>query len=274
MSWIAHEGIFDESHVQALSNVPCVSVAQIQQAAGRLPVFPAVAMRAMRLAADPMASTAALEEIVSADPVLAGEILKAANSPRYSVSGAVRTIRQAALLIGLPECCKVIAAASMRPMFSVSPGEGLWKHSIEIASLAEQIARSAHLDQPQEAFFAGLVHDIGRLAFFALPRQLSARYAELLQQEVEAVFAELLLCGFDHAAVGGDIARQWLLPEDLVEAVEKHHEPERAAGPLASVLYLAEHWSNSQEDFPSLTRLSSSLERLSLRPHETFGPLM
>lgn len=270
LSWIAREGFFDESHIQALSNVPSASFSQIQEAACRLPVFPAVALRAMQLVADPMAGTAALEEIVSSDPVLAGEILKAANSPRYSPARPVRSIQQAALFIGMAECCKVIAAASIRPLFAMAPAETLWAHSLEIASVAENVARKARLEQPQEAYFAGLVHDIGRLAFFALPRPLSARYTSLMQRDVEATFAELLLCGFDHALAGGEIARQWLLPEDLVEAVAKHHEPEHARGPLASVLFLAEHWSGSQEDLPSLARLNAALDRLSLGPRDSF----
>lgn len=269
MSWLAADGFFDESHVLALSRVPSASFSQLQQIIHRLPVFPRAALQAMRVAADPFASTSKLEDVVAADAVLAGEILRAANSPVFSPAVPIRSIRQAALVLGMPACCRVIIAAALRPMFRSPAAGSLWSHSLEIARLAESVARLSGKAAPEDAFLAGLVHDSGRLALAGLPAHVVARHNEILSQEVEPVFADVMICGFDHTAIGAEILRHWLMPVDLIDAVEHHHQPEHGSSPLASVLHLAEYWSGSHEDLPSLPRLRYALEELGLKPADT-----
>ncbi len=77
------------------------------------------------------------------------------------------------------------------------------------------------------------------------------------------------MCGLDHTAIGAEILRHWLMPVDLIDSVEHHHQPERGSSPLASVLYLAEYWSGSQEDLPSLARLRFALDQLEMKPEDT-----
>lgn len=158
-----------------------------------------------------------------------------------------------------------LMAAALRPMFRHSLARPLWNHSLDIACLAESLARKTGKADPSEAFLAGLLHDVGRLVLWNLPSVRTARYTALLDVGCEPMLAELLLFGFDHTLAGREAMRAWRLPETFAEAIEFHHHPERCQSGLAQVLYLAEHTSGSDEDTPSMARLQLALKHLGLR---------
>jgi HD-like signal output (HDOD) protein len=78
------------------------------------------------------------------------------------------------------------------------------------------------------------------------------------------VFAEMLLCGFEHGAIGAEVLRCWTFPEHLIEAVLHHHHPELGDSLLAAALYLAERMSGSREDIASPVRLGLAHDRLGI----------
>ncbi len=261
---MARDGFFEGAHVEGLARVPGASVEEVRAVVSELPVFPSAALRAMQLARDPKTSAAQLEQIVGSDPVLAGETLRVANSALYASTTPCRSIRQAVVAIGIPECCRILSAAAFRPLFQSPLMRPLWNHSTEVARIAESLARQSGKVEPEEAFLTGLMHDIGRLALWKLPSRLTARYSALLGHGCEPMFAEVLLCGFDHCPAGREVMRHWGLPDRLAEAVEFHHQPERSDSDLARVLYLAEHLSGAQEDLPSMARFCQSRDGLGL----------
>ncbi len=261
---MAHDGFFEPNLVDGLAVVPSVKLSDVKHAVGRLPVFPAIALRAMKVAQNVNASGFHLEEIIGADAVLAGEVLQVANSPTFSPGMPIKSIRQAVLLMGMQECCRIITAAAFRPMFQSPLVRPLWNHSLEVARLAESLARTTGKVDPDEAFLVGLMHDVGRLALWKLHAKLSVQYAMLLDQGCEPMFAETVLCGFDHTQAGKEVGRHWRLPENLATALEYHHQPERTDSLLAQVIYLAEHCSGSHEDLPSFARLRTALEKTGL----------
>lgn len=262
---LAEDRFFDMRHVRALFGVPAVTRQQIREIVRQLPVFPAVAVRAIELAQTPMASAGQLEELIGSDSVLAGEVLQAANSPSYGQGGKRDTIRQCIVFLGMPECCRILAAAAFRPLFRSPLTRPLWHHSLEVARLCQELAALCEKESPDKAFLAGLLHDVGRLAMWRLPPALSRQFEELLREDCEAMFAEVILCGFDHMASGDDVMCYWRAPEDLREAVANHHQPERTDAPLASIVYLAEFLSSAREDNPSAARLKQACQTTGLR---------
>jgi putative nucleotidyltransferase with HDIG domain len=265
---MARDGFVEGAHVEGLAQVPSASLDEVRAVVSKLPVFPVAALKAMQLAQNPLASAMQLEQIVGSDPVLAGEVLRMANSPLYAPPVPYRSIRQAVVAMGIPECCRILSAAAFRPLFQSPLVRPLWSHSMEVARMAESLARETGKVEREEAFLTGLMHDIGRLALWKLPSRLTAQYTALLDHGCEPMFAETLLCGFDHCSAGGEVMRHWRLPERLAEAVEYHHQPERSDSMLAQVLYLAEHCSGTQEDLPSLARVHHAQERLGLTSEE------
>ncbi len=267
------DGLFDERHVHVLRQRGQAGAELIQQVVNTLPVFPTIALQAMQIASDPMAAGRKLEETVNSDAVLAGEILRAANSPAYGVKSPITTIRQAVLLIGMGEACRVIAASLFRPMFQAPALRPLWNHSLEVARLAEACARLANQGDPEEAFLAGLMHDIGRLAMLKTPPEMQSRIKALTDLGCDPLFAEMMMFGFDHCAAGTQVLRSWQIPQPILEAVAAHHAPERSDSVLASQLYLAECWAQGMEDLPSTRRLQSAMDRAGLRPeHQNLLP--
>jgi HD-like signal output (HDOD) protein len=110
-----------------------------------------------------------------------------------------------------------------------------------------------------EAAVLGLVHDIGRLVIQTLPDQHSAAHTRIAAESGCPVLADFLVCGCDHAELGADLLARWNFPDKFIEAVKHHHQPERTESRLASMLYLGEYVAGSDEDIPSISRLSHAL---------------
>jgi putative nucleotidyltransferase with HDIG domain len=144
-------------------------------------------------------------------------------------------------------------------MFGSPKLDGLWPHSLEVADLSQQLARQAGNVDPGEAYLAGLVHDVGRMALLSAPLYDSARLEGMAGSACPELYAEDLLLRTNHAELGAQITAQWRLPEAMSAAIRQHHRPEQAQSPLAHLLYLAEYLSGAEEDLPSIIRLEIAL---------------
>jgi putative nucleotidyltransferase with HDIG domain len=205
-----------------------------------LPVLPKAALKIMRTS-DENTSPAELQQIASTDPVLCARILQAANSARFGGREPVTRVTDAAARLGVPLARKVLLSACFAPMFASRALNDLWKHSQEIAAAAYEAARHASFD-PDVAYTAGLLHDIGRLVFKTGNAASQAKLLTWKSDGFPGTYAETLTYGKDHAAVGAELLRNWELPKILVDAVEHHHQPEMSDSVLASLLFLAEEW--------------------------------
>jgi len=222
----------------------------------RLPVFPTAAHRVLSLLADEEVSLARVESVVASDQVLAGHIIQCANSAAHASLQRVSTLRHALAWIGTDNACKVVAAASLRPMFASRHLHKLWNHSIEVASTCERLATISRKADPEQAFLAGLVHDVGRLALLRLPLAATERYLRLMDQGCPRVLVERVLFGRTHMSIGADALRKWNFSDEIVDSVANHHAPEQYPSTLSALLYLAEEWSSEAEDLPSAFRLN------------------
>ncbi len=222
----------------------------------RLPVFPKAAHRALSLLADEDVSLARVESVVASDQVLAGHIVQCANSALHAGPKRISTLRHALAWIGAESACKVVAAASLKPMFASRHLHKLWNHSIEIASTCERLATISRKADPEQAFLAGLVHDVGRLALLRLPLAATERYLRLMDQGCPRVLVERVLFGCTHMSIGAGALRKWNFSDEIVDSVASHHTPEQYPSTLSALLYLAEEWSSEAEDLPSAFRLN------------------
>jgi len=240
----------------------------------RLPVFPTVAHRALSLLADEEVSLARVESVVATDQVLAGSIVQSANSAAHGGTQSMNTLRHALARIGVDNACKVVAAASLRPMFASRLLHRLWNHSLETAATAERLAALSRKADPEQAFLAGLVHDVGRLALLRLPLAATERYVGLMDQGCPQVLVERVLFGRTHMSVGADALRKWNFSDEIVESVSSHHAPEHFPSTLSAILYLAEELAGEAEDLPSAFRLALASSVIGVRPEslETLAP--
>ena len=232
----------------------------------RLPVFPAAGQQALRVLLQEDWNCADLESIAASDPMLAAHVIRAANTALYGMSRNISSLPRAILHIGAKAAARILCAASMKPFYASRGLRQIWNHSLDAAQMAVQLAGLAGEKDSRQAFLAGLMHDVGRLALAMFPLEFQQRQERLLEKGCELVPVEQALCGFSHAEAGAAALKAWGFPAHIIEAVEFHHRPERTESRLAALLYLTEHWLDADEDLPSAVRLRASLERCNLKP--------
>jgi len=248
------------SSVEAMMTYLQVSSrADVSRVIDRLPVFPRAAREVVRQIANPDVGPREMEAVASLDAVLAGRLIQTANSAFYSPRMPIGTIFHAVSYIGTETARRVLLAAAIRGNFSSPQAHQLWNHSLDVAQTAELIAMHASVKiDPSQAFLAGLIHDIGRLAFAIMPVAFQQRFQRLTEGGCPPVEVEMCLSGRCHGEVGAETLAQWKFPPEIIEAVRWHHRPERSVFPLASLLYLAEFVTESQEDLPSYVRMNAA----------------
>jgi putative nucleotidyltransferase with HDIG domain len=232
-----------------------------------LPVFPQAVVRILQLLDRPESTAGQIDKIAAADPVVAGNLVRVANSPLFMGYPEVSTIRSAVMRLGYPTTRKVVLASIFRPLFTRPSLRLLLPHALEAAELAHHLAARSRAVDPEEAFLCGLLHDVGKLLLDRLNLFDSATMRGLLDHGCPPVYAEDLLVGCDHGKAGADIAEHWRLPARHVEAIRYHHRPERIDSPLAHLLYLVEWRLGHVEDMPSAHRLGLCRDSTGITQH-------
>jgi putative nucleotidyltransferase with HDIG domain len=196
---------------------------------GDLPSVPALASSIMRLVEDPNTSSADLREVIDRDPAVAARILKVANSSLYGFSRSIETLSHAITLLGFRSVRNLVMAASLRQTFKHFglTEKLIWEHSTLAGALAMRLAGLPSISHDrEEAFTAGLLHDLGKIAFNNSSREAYTKVVgQVYNEGIPFVEAERLEFGFDHAELGACVATKWRLPERLVFAIRYHHDP-------------------------------------------------
>lgn len=215
---------------------------QLDERIGELPPLSPVVGKLLALLGVADIDLDAVERTISQEPVLASRVLRLANSSFFGFTGHIGSLREACLVLGSRALRQVVlAAAVMRQLVvddSLLNTRQLWRHTLATGAIAKHLADLLECD-PEQAFTAGLLHDLGRLAlatYFTVEyRQIRAQH-ELIGGLL--LDAEQSVLGFDHAVVGGKLARKWHFPEVLALAVGGHHHP--AEERLADLIHLAD----------------------------------
>ncbi|MDD5757706.1 MAG: HDOD domain-containing protein [Desulfobulbaceae bacterium] len=203
-----------------------------------IPTLPAIAMEAIRLMEGDQSNFNSIADLLKNDQVLSGRILHYANSAFVGARTEITTISRAISLLGFTTVRSIILSVAVFDCFSgqlASRREELvkfWLHSIGVAATAEILAGKLGFTQPDEAYLAGLVHDIGKLVcFLHLPEGFMKVCQELERQGNYGIESPLALeveeevMGLTHTEVGKLVAEQWLFPAGLVKAMWLHHQP-------------------------------------------------
>jgi putative nucleotidyltransferase with HDIG domain len=199
---------------------------------GGLITLPDVYLRITRLIDDPNSSAADIAKAVNQDPSFTIRLLRVANSALYRFPSAVDTVAKAVSVIGTSQVRNLALSMSVASSFDGMLNElvsmpNFWRHSLYCALISRHLARQAGRCDRDALFTAGLLHDIGELVIFnRLPEQAKESLLLVLdsQDELPIHAAEHQVIGFDHSAVGGELARQWNLPPLLEECIAHHHE--------------------------------------------------
>ena len=201
---------------------------------GDLPSVPAVASAVLQVAGDPASSADDLRQVIDRDPALSARILKVSNSSLYSFSRKIETVQHSIALLGFRTVTNIVMAASLREVFTHFglAEKQLWEHSTLAGTVAARLTEHAAIDvDREEAFTAGLLHDLGKIALNNTSRKKYTNVlAKVYNEGVSFTSAELEEFGFDHAELGACVAAKWKLSSSLENAIRYHHDPEGLAG--------------------------------------------
>ena len=209
-------------------NQSIVDLIKEQLASGTtsLPVFHVVALRLQQVLARPNFNVEEVNRLISSDSGLVSQVLKVANSSYYSGLSKVGTIHEAIIRLGSQEVANIAVLATQQDQYrSDDPKfnaimQNLWTHAFCCAVGSKWLALKSGFELlAQEAFLAGLLHDIGNLFLLKVMEEISK--AKLLQEgATPAILSEVL--SSMHVEQGCQLMKQWHLPEIYCQVVAGH----------------------------------------------------
>jgi diguanylate cyclase (GGDEF)-like protein len=206
---------------------------EILKRSDNLPTLPGIAVKILEVVGRKDSNLNEIADIISYDPPLCAKILKLANSPLYGLTGKITTVTRAVSMLGIN------AVKNMALSFSLiksSDKDGsvffdypkFWKSAMMGAVTAKLLAQKIIPDHAEDAFFLGLLHDIGILALVqCMPEQYHLVLNEMAQTHSNLHEVENQIIGFDHMEVGDYLTRNWGIPETFSIPIRYHHCPEQ-----------------------------------------------
>jgi len=173
-------------------------------------------------------SADSLARIILKDPSLTSRVLRVANSAFYQRLAKTTTINQAVAVLGVTTVkCLALSSSIFQPEkiaeeSGVDP-KAFFAYVLSVAAASEKIAKTIGAKAPEEAFIAGLLHDVGVLFFL---HHFPNEYHRIIDKRVKArtlMQAEVEVFGIDHCEVGSHLAKVWRLPDYIVRSIAEHH---------------------------------------------------
>ena len=204
---------------------------------------PQVALEVMALSQKPNARIEDIASVLEREPLLAGKVLKLANSALYSAAVPCVTLKQALIRMGLMTVRNVVMEAAMQMTVIHAEGlnetlESIRRHSSAVAWVSRFVARNTPLDA-ENAFLLGLVHEVGlSLALVSL-----ADFCRSKRQPAQLDELSWLAAEETHERFGRAVLESWGLPPVITNVIDHHHSL-RSQGrihPQVAVLTIAEH---------------------------------
>jgi HD-like signal output (HDOD) protein len=214
---------------------PSDHIAPFSSAINDLPSLTPVLGRLSAVVANPESSAGDIVKLLKLDPALTGKVLRLANSAYVGIPNTISSLKNAVVLLGqkrvhsLALTTSILSAfKSRRPLpFAI---EHFWRHSIGAALVAEAISkylrRYASIDS-DEAFTAGLLHDIGKLVLGCYQDAPLASAAQVSAKD-KVPFYLSENPETSHTYAGGLLAMHWKFPSNLSDALTYHHNPNRS----------------------------------------------
>jgi putative nucleotidyltransferase with HDIG domain len=194
-----------------------------------LPSMPSLLMEAVQQINGKQNLTALVDKIAQ-DPSMTVRILRIANSPFYGMSREIGSLREAVVLLGLTRIRDMLLSICFSNMLPARHKDFdynlFWHHSLAVAECARQLAGLSG-NNPDFAYTAGLLHDIGDLVIVML---FPNEFSQLIKVSTTyGIAEEQKLLGFDHTTMGAKATEYWNLPQEIQQAIEQHETPPNSA---------------------------------------------
>ena len=238
--------------------------------------LPEVTLRIIELVEDPSSTAQDLHNVISNDPALCTRILKVVNSSFYGLPGQVSSINRAIVMLGLNAVKNIAIAASLAKLFrggDLTPSfsaKNLWEHSNAVAIGSKMLADRLGIGMSDEAYLAGLIHDIGIMVEMQYDRSDLIDAIDRCGVEPGGVPERSLLetedevFGANHTDFGHGLCTKWKFPEAFAASAGFHHEPSSApegSRTVVMIVHAADVLAAGLEDGFTLDMPAPSIER-------------
>jgi putative nucleotidyltransferase with HDIG domain len=203
-----------------------------------LPVLPDVVVTAEKMLQDKDYDTNKVSALIERDPVLAAQVLALANSAAFARQQRADSIRQAIAFLGAANLRKLLLTATSRRLFSSRVPQvsdtlkTLWHHSLAVAVYSQDVAGLTHASEPEAAYVAGLLHDVGQavVAVFLVEVERSIVSRQTKASEKWISLEDWIgIIKTIHRPISVAIAEKWNLPQSVAEAIQKCDDYDPAA---------------------------------------------
>ncbi|GIK19187.1 MAG: hypothetical protein AMXMBFR77_15240 [Phycisphaerales bacterium] len=213
------------------------AVASAIREVSHIATLPEVTLKIVQLVENQSSTAQDLNRVISTDPALCSRILKVVNSSFYGLPGQIASINRAIVLLGLNAVKNIAIAASLAKLFrggELTTGfsaRNLWDHSNATAVASKMIADALKLGLADEAFLAGLMHDIGIIVEMQADR---ARLIEVVESvprgpdgapRADMLEVEERVYGANHQNFGAALCEKWKFPASFARVTGHHHNP-------------------------------------------------
>lgn len=237
----------------------------------RLPSMPQILLKLIELCQADEAGMAELAKLIANDAGMTAKVLSVANSAAYHRGGNKVGLLQALGVLGSDMIKTLVISESVFQTFSGFPHSGstdlrsFWKHSLTTAVMAREIAKKMAYPHAEEAYLAGLLHDVGRLALLAAaPNEYGFNF--LAQDDASLCAVEQHTLQISHADAGAWLIERWNLDSFMADSILYHHESTmrlETAHPLIRIIHLAQLLSSHDPALP-LSANAGSLCKINL----------
>lgn len=235
-----------ETPVKDESSLERLSIEVVAARCDEISTLPQVAMHVLEIARNPESGAADLRIAVEGDPALSARIVRSVNSAAFGLNQPVSSLHRAISLLGFGQVRNLALTASVSSIFQ-SAGtigtyhrEELWRHLVSVGLCARLVAVRSRLTEFEDAFLAGLLHDVGIVLIDQHAHEHFVDIIHALDGSEPLCKVEQRILGFDHTQLGNVMAEKWRFPEVVRAAIRYHHNSKLCKSPAAQLVRCVE----------------------------------
>lgn len=232
-----------------------------------LQTLPHVAIRLNKLLSDDSSSMQDFEEIINMDPSLVLRLLRVVNSAYYGMAQKVDNISRAVMIVGMKNLRNMVVASALKDIFTKDADEDiisrpqLWLHSVAVSICSKMISERIFGRIGEDVFLCGLVHDIGFIIEDQVVHDLILEVCKTYTPDAGPITKyEREVIGTDHCELGYVMAREWKLPQHVLDGIKYHHDVNKEISPSSEpgIIQMAD-FLVSELNYPAFKNISATL---------------